>query len=237
MRIHQITDLHVPEEGSGTDFDHIKPNILRQLAFVVSDDSDMLVISGDLTMRDASRSACEWLNSVLPDAPGSIVMPGNHDDPEVLWEVFGRGRCVDRNFYFAMTRGEWNLLFVNTTTDLLPQEQLEFLAAQPRDLRAILFIHHPPDLLSDGYMALNQPLLNHAQVAEAISLTSIEHVFCGHYHNAMEKTCSGFELHLTPSPAFQIDLNSAEFKMEGFEPAVRVIDVDDQSIRTWLAYV
>lgn len=237
MRIHQITDLHVPEDDSSADFDHVKPNILRQLAFVAADDSDLLVVSGDLTMKDASRSGCEWLESVLPATPRTIVMPGNHDDPEVLWEVFGAAKCVDEHFFFGIRCGHWNFLFLNTTTDSLPEEQLEFLAAQPAGVRAILFVHHPPDLVSDGYMASNQPLLNHARAGEAIGASSIEHVFCGHYHNAMDKTCDGFELHLTPSPAFQIDLHSIPFKMESFEPAVRVIEVGDDSVETRLVSV
>ena len=36
----------------------------------------------------------------------------------------------------------------------------------------------------------------------------------------------GFQLHVSPSPAFQIDLNAEEFKMEPFEPSVRIIEIN-----------
>lgn len=237
MRIHQITDLHVPEENNGSDFDHVRPNILKQLSFITSDHSDLLVISGDLTMKDASRSACEWIRSVLPPTLKTVIMPGNHDDPQVLWDVFGPERCIDQRFFFIIEQANFNLLFLNTSTDRLPVEQLEFLAAQPSGVPSILFIHHPPDLVSDGFMALNQPLLNHAEVSNAIGASSIEHVFCGHYHNSAELDCEKFQLHVTPSPAFQIDLHCREFKMETFEPAVRVIEAGNHSIQTRLVYV
>ena len=237
MRIHQITDLHVPEENNGSDFEHVRPNVLKQLSFIESDHSDLLVISGDLTMKDASTSACEWISSILPPTLRTIIMPGNHDDPQILWDVFGPERCIDQRFFFVIEKAKWNLLFLNTSTDRLPGEQLEFLAAQSSGVPCILFIHHPPDLISGGFMALNQPLLNHAEVSDVISASSIEHVFCGHYHNSVDKVCDRFHLHLTPSPAFQVDLHSREFKMEAFQPAVRVIDVRDNSIQTQLVYV
>ncbi|NND00861.1 MAG: hypothetical protein HKN85_11830 [Gammaproteobacteria bacterium] len=237
MRIHQITDLHVPEENAGQEFDHVKGNILKQLSYIKSDSSDLLVISGDLTMTDASIAACEWIESVLPASLNTIVMPGNHDDPKVIWEVFGPARCIKRSFYFTLQREQWNIVFLDTSTDTLPASQLEFLATLPEELPAILFIHHPPDLVSDGFMALNQPLHNYAQAADAIGRSPIQQVFCGHYHNFAEKECDGFRLHVTSSPAFQIDLDSVEFKMQPFEPAVRVIELQDEGVSTEVIYV
>ena len=237
MRIHQITDLHVPEEGCDPEFDHVKANVLRQLAFIEKDHSDLLVISGDLTMQDASPAACQWINQVLPQSLKTIVMPGNHDDPGVIWDVFGAPKCVDRKFFFVVEQLNWNLVFLNTTTDRLPQDQLQFLTDLALDVPCILFVHHPPDLISDGFMALNQPLHNHAEVAAAIRTSAIQHVFCGHYHNWMDKNCDGFELHLTSSPAFQIDLHAIEFKMQPFEPAVRVIEVGKESVITEVVFV
>ena len=236
MRIHQITDLHIPDEDSGPDFQHIKPNVLKQLSFVSKDNSDLLVISGDLTMRDHSREACEWLATRLPSAMNIVVIPGNHDDPAVLWDVFGEALCRNRRFFHAMPSGCGELLFLNTTTDLVPPEQLEFLASHKAD-GTVLFVHHPPDLVSDGFMARNQPLLNHAEVAALIGASTIEHVFCGHYHNVVDKACDGFSLHVTPSPAFQIALEPPTFTMERFEPGVRIIDLADGVVRTRMEYV
>lgn len=186
-------------------------------------------------MRDGSQPACEWLKSILP-APGKvIVMPGNHDELSVLWDVFGPETCVNDEFYFTSQAGGKKLIFADSSSDTLPEVQLEFLRNEGRE-SSILFIHHPPDLVSDGFMARNQPLTNHAAVSEVIRSSEITDVFCGHYHNSVDKDCDGFQLHVTPSPAFQIDLHSPEFKPESFEPAVRVIEVDDDSINTWLAY-
>lgn len=236
-RIHQITDLHIPDPDSQADLDHVKPNIEKQLSFVSGNDSDLLVISGDLTMTDGSKTSCEWLRDQLPDSPDVLFVPGNHDNPSVMWEVFGEAQCVNRQFCFTRHMGGRKVLFVNTTTDYLPEDQIAFLVDEGSDEDTILFIHHPPDLISHGFMSVNQPLNNFDEVAEAIRQARITDVFCGHYHNEIDKDCDGFTLHLTPSPAFQIDLNKVEFTFQDFEPKVRVIDIDNGKVTTWLETV
>jgi len=238
VKIHQITDLHIPENDAAANFAHVKGNVQRQIAFVADDDSDLLVISGDLTMTDGSSSACQWLNENLPDSLKTIIMPGNHDDPAMLWEVFGEQKCVDESFYYSFEYDSLQYIFLNTTTDSLPQDQLEFLSSEGAKKPSILFIHHPPDLVSsDGFMALNQPLINHAEVAEVIRASQINDVFCGHYHNSADINCGGFQLHVTSSPAFQIDLNAAAFTTQPFEPGVRIIETEGLNIRTRIEYV
>ena len=233
--IHQITDLHIPDTNDDERFVHVRENVLRQLALIEADGTDLLVMTGDLTMTDGSRAGCEWIRSVLPPVP-TVVIPGNHDDPALLYEVFGAGRCMNPCFCFMLKREGRGLVFVNTTGDRLPEDQLRFLSRLPQRA-SILFMHHPPDLISDGFMALNQPLWNYVDVASAIRSSPITHVFCGHYHNAIDKDCDGFSLHLTPSPAFQIDLHSRDFLMQDFRPSVRRIILEGEYVDTQLVYV
>ena len=237
MRIHQVTDLHIPDEDDSSKFEHVRPNVIKMMSFIEADSSDLLVISGDLTMRDGSQTACTWLRDILPGHIKTIVIPGNHDNPSVLLEIFGPECCVNEEFCFSRHIDGWKLIFVNTHTDSLPEQQIKFLRHEARNTPAMLFIHHPPDLIGNGFMTLNQPLLNHDEVSEAIRESMISDVFCGHYHNAIDKDCDGFQLHLTPSPAFQIKLDSEIFTMEPFQPAVRVIETSDKTIETYLKHV
>ena len=86
-------------------------------------------------------------------------------------------------------------------------------------------------------MGINHALENAEQVSKVIKESKIKHVFCGHYHNAIDKRCDGFYLHLTPSPAFQIDLDSKEFHLQPFEPGVRIIDIEQSSVTSHIVYV
>lgn len=238
MRIHQITDLHVPDSDDDENFSHVRSNVLRQLAFVASEKPDLLVISGDLTLQDASEKAYQWIKAALPDVPVKII-PGNHDDPEILWEIFGSRLCPNSRFYGVEQYGDVNVVYLNTQTETLPTDQVAFLSGLNLicTTRSLLFMHHPPHLIGGGYMSLNQPLKNHEETAQAIIHSGIEHVFCGHYHNRADVSCRGFELHLTPSPAYQISLESEQFEMQDFEVVVRTINIDANGVSTELVSV
>ena len=229
MLIHQITDLHVPDEGSTQPFGDVKANVERQLRYIDSARPDLLVISGDLTMIDRSEEACNWIKSRLPDVP-CIVIPGNHDDPAMIARIFGQWP----------TRADYDdcsLIFADSSPDTLPDDQFELFRVDAAGQRCVLFIHHPPHLIGSGFMTLNQPLRNYAEVAHALSESAISHVFCGHYHNAAHVQCGGFDLFLTPSPAFQIALDEPAFTAESFKPAVRTIAVSASKVKSELIEV
>lgn len=86
-------------------------------------------------------------------------------------------------------------------------------------------------------MSKNQPLLNCDDAAHVIAESAVEHVFCGLYHNHAQVACDRFDLYLTPSPAFQIALESEQFKMEELQPAVRTIQVESGRVSTALTHV
>ncbi len=229
MRIHQVTDLHVPEDGSDEKFAHVRENVLRQFGLVEQEKPDLLVISGDLTMVDGSEAGCLWIRDNLPDVP-VIVIPGNHDDPGLIQRVFGGWPVTQQH-------DDCTLVFLDTSTDHLPADQMMVLDDLDSTGLNVLFLHHPPHLIGSGFMTKNQPLLNCTEAAGAITASAVEHVFCGHYHNAAQISCEGFELYLTPSPAFQIALESEPFTMEDFEPAVRIIEIESGRVTTELTYV
>ncbi len=230
MRIHQITDLHIPDEDvTHEQYAQVRENVLRQLRFTTENEPDLLVVSGDLTMHDRCESGCLWLRKILPDLP-VVVIPGNHDDPKMIERIFGewpwRADYVD-----------CSIVFLDTSPDLMAAEDMERLQTIESDSPCLLFMHHPPHLIGAGFMTKNQPLLNHSEAARSIGNSVIEHVFCGHYHNSADVLCEGFELHLTPSPAFQINLEIEKFTLEEFRPQVRTIEVSEGGVSTALINV
>ncbi len=237
MKIHQITDLHIPPEMPTENLTHIRPNVRRQLAYVSDYPPDLLVISGDLTWPDHRKDACRWLNSLLPDIPVAMI-PGNHDDPGMMYDIFGVERCTDPSFCYMQDYPDGLIIYVNTQANALSMNQIDQMKIWAQERSCILFIHHPPSLIGGGFMDKNYPLENHQEVSKAISDSGIEHVFCGHYHNQRDHRIGlEFTVHLTPSPAFQISLSNPEFEKEAFDPIVRIIDYVDGQISTELVTV
>lgn len=229
VEIHHITDLHIPEESQLGDFPHIRDNVLRQFAWIEQNSPDLLVISGDLSLADRSEFACDWLQAHLPDVP-VIVIPGNHDDPEMVKRLFG-------DWPFQQEYPDCSILFLDTSSCSLPQAQLAALEQAASAKTCLLFMHHPPALIGGGFMAQTHPLQNHQAAATALAASPAQSVFCGHFHNEASLTCDGFDLFLTPSPAYQVALEADTFTQEDYQPSVRVIQASAQGIETHLIRV
>ena len=63
------------------------------------------------------------------------------------------------------------------------------------------------------------------------------HIFCGHYH--VEKTIrlKNITVHITPSCFFQIDQESAEFKVDHHRIGYREIVLDNQMLSSTVRYL
>jgi Icc protein len=229
VEIHHITDLHIPEEHQLGDFPHVQENVLRQFAWIEQNAPDLLVISGDLSMADRSEFACGWLQAHLPDVP-VIVIPGNHDDPEMVKRLFGE-------WPFQQEYADCSVLFLDTSSCTLPQAQMDALRQASSEQTCLLFMHHPPYPIGGGFMAQNHPLQNHQEAAAALAASPAQAVFCGHFHNEANLTCDGFDLFLTPSPAYQVSLQADTFTQEDYQPSVRVIQAGSRGIETHLIRV
>lgn len=229
MRVYQITDLHVPEQGAPAEFDHVKSNIKQQLDFIERETPDLLVISGDLSMTDHSVEACEWLKQHIPDVP-TVVIPGNHDDPSLVRQYFVDWQRTHEYDHCA-------ILFLDSSACELDQVQLDRLKTFRTKKHGVLFVHHPVCPLGDGFMSRSQALDNLDEANRVVGDSQIDHVFCGHFHNEAHVQANGFKLYLTPSPAFQVSMQHTEFQREPCQPGVRVIEINGTGVSSRVVYL
>ncbi len=211
-------------------------NFVALMDYCKEQSPDLLTITGDLPGEDGSRSAYDWIWNHLPEDIPRIIIPGNHDDPEVLFEVFQGELNQHPDFMELIALEEIDLLFVNTASKVLPDEQIDFVTSDEVRPNSVLFIHHPTKHISGGFMDITYPLENRDLVDKAISDSNISHVFCGHFHTEFE-IHDDYHLYLTPSPAFDVDRDSEEPKIGPPRIPVREINVDGSSTTTKVVYL
>ena len=89
MKIIQVTDLHIggsEELPFGID---VRTNFKTILDAVVKIQHDLLVITGDLCYDDGDRKVYRWIKDQLEQYRlNYVVLPGNHDDTEMMVEEF-----------------------------------------------------------------------------------------------------------------------------------------------------
>ncbi len=227
--IYQVTDTHVPVEDKPS-----KKNFRLLMEYVNENPVELLTITGDLPSRDGDAEAYRWMKQQLPVNQRTVIIPGNHDDDDVLYEVFGRERCVNPDFVHMIPLDEIDVFFTNTGSGQFPEDQLEGLNDARPD--SILFTHYPTRAISDGFMDRTYPLADVAAVDRAIAATPIRHVFCGHFH-AAHTSQGSYDLHVTPSPAFEIELNEAEIKLSPGRIPLRKITIEGRLTSSEIIYL
>lgn len=241
-RIVQLTDLHLiastrPRRGR-TDvwanlhraLDHLR----RSLGSV-----DQLVLTGDLANRGHPETYARLRQAVAEWEDRLRVVPGNHDDREMVRAAFGdRFVSGSVSLDFVTTLGAFRLIGLDTLRPWrvhgrLGAEQLAWLEAELRrsDAPTLLFMHHPP--IRVGAWWLDKDLLrDHAALHDVVEQSPVRALFCGHVHQESRGRFAGADVWTTPSTAYQFVPRSLIPRSTRSLPAFRVIDLDGERIDT-----
>jgi len=228
MRIVQITDLHVGREGEDTYGVDVRSNFLKILEAVREKKPNYLVLSGDLCYRDGESEIYHWIKSQMDtlDIPYEILS-GNHDDPVMLARAFKREELLKgKELYFVKTFEGRPVIFLDTTTGVVSQKQLQWLKSelQRLDGEAMVFMHHPPLEAGVPFMDQRHGLQNKEEVQSVF----FEHphninIFTGHYHVEKVIRKRNIVVHITPSCFFQIGQQSPNFEVDHYRIGLREI--------------
>jgi len=242
MKIAQLTDLHIGQEGEDTFQTDVRGNFHNALDLLRHADPDYLVVSGDLCFRDPDPGIFRWVRERLDElAIPYDLISGNHDDPVMLAEVFDRsGLLQNGELYFLRELAGRTLLFLDTTTGVVSSAQLDWLDRQLVALTGqdlLIFMHHPPLHAGVPYMDSRHLLRNRESVRERLfQHDSAVRVFSGHYHVDKVVQRRNITLYLTPSCFFQIDQNTEDFAVDHRRPGIRIIHLDGDRLLSTVHY-
>lgn len=230
MKLIQITDLHVANEGEHTYGVDVRQNFLDILKAVKSFDPQQLIISGDLAFDTGNEQVYRWMKSHLDELgiPYAIIA-GNHDDSAILANVFGMEQLLtDGDLYYRLPLPGQDLLLLETSKGTVSASQLAWLEAELAALNgpAVIFMHHPPVEGGVPYMDVNYPLRNMAEVQSVLLRHPFPvYIFCGHYHVEKMLCLQNLTVHITPTTYFQMKWQQPEFLLDHFRIGLREINL------------
>lgn len=242
MRIIQITDLHI-----GTPEDHpfgidIRANFTNILKAVSAVPHDLLVISGDLCLYEGDVQIYEWIKQQLEELQLTyLVIPGNHDDQEMMVEVFDlRQNLQSATLFLTSTADQPPLVLLDSSAGKLEAAALQllqaYLRAHPSPI--CLFMHHPPLKMGVPFMD-NRHAMRDTQALLDI-LTAHPYpisIFTGHYHVEKSVRWKNLDIHVTPSCYFQIDWRQEDFAVDHQRIAYRYIDWNGEALQHGVVYL
>jgi Icc protein len=236
VRIAQITDLHLDDFLAEYYKVDTRKNLVAVLSHIKQDNIAGIVVTGDL----GDIASSEWLFSHLVGTglPFEFIL-GNHDKIEHYSGLdFLKTKIKPSGLFFTASFGWGDWIFLDSRTGEIDQDQLKWLTAVIKERKAtenlIVFVHHPILDCGNSAMDREQPLRNRDQVRGILEEFKGEvSVFCGHYHNSDCRKSKNITQYLTWSCLMQLRLDSEEIQLENREIGYRVIELDEQGMKTW----
>ncbi len=242
MRLALITDLHTGmAEEHPFDID-LRQNFLDILGAVRQSGAEHLLILGDLCLKDGNAEVYRWQKTYLDELgmPYSII-PGNHDDAQVLAYVFPQVASQSTGeLYFDHRFGGHNCLMLDTSRGYTSSQQKAWLKQRIKAANDYLLIcmHHPPTLINVPHMDLKHYLHDKDETMEILRSSEVPiYIFCGHYHVEKVIHLAHLHIHVTPSCYFQLDGYIEDFKVDHKRIAYRIIELADMGIETSVHYL
>ncbi len=235
LSILQITDLHIlpglDETFLGINTEHYFHAIL-ELAFAEHHHFDLILLTGDLAQHPCSANYQRILNRLEATNTPCICLPGNHDDYELMQQIFNTSLVSCRK---QVRLENWQLICLNSQIPGAPggrlsEQELLFLEDclinNPNHYALIAVHHHCLETKSawmDTMMIENSQefLTIITQYPQTLAITT------GHIHQVMDIAIGGVRVLGTPSTCFQFTPESKTFSLDITAPGYRLIKLYD----------
>jgi 3',5'-cyclic-AMP phosphodiesterase len=218
----QITDLHIlpglDETFLGINTEHYFHATL-DLAFAEHHHFDLILVTGDLTQDPCPASYQRILNRLEATNTPCICLPGNHDDYELMQQIFNTGRVSCRK---QILLENWQLICLNSQIPGAPggrlsKQELLFLedclVSNPNH-HALIAVHH--HCLETKSPWMDTMIIENSEEFLAIinQYPQTKAITTGHIHQVMDTTTGSVRVLGTPSTCFQ------------FKPETKTITLD-----------
>lgn len=241
LRILQITDTHLFADPAGRLVGmNTEESTLEILDKVLAEclPQDLLLATGDIVHGGEENGYLRFKERFEKLGIPTLVIPGNHDDPEAMRRVLQGGQ-VRRADHLLL--GRWQFVMLDSTVPghdgghLAPAE-LELLerrlAAHP-DHHAIVCLHHHP--VSVGSRWIDGIGVDNADDFFAVldRFPQVRGVVWGHIHQDFQSERKGVALLASPSTCIQFKPRQDDFGLDDLPPGFRWLRLyDDGHIET-----
>jgi len=243
LRLIQLSDCHV---SASRDAHYRGEHALDGLNSIVtaarSWRPDLVVASGDLSEDTSPESYRLLAESFLQLGADVFLMPGNHDDIELMHSGFPESCFQLESEHCA---GDWRLYFLDSTVRGTPAGRVDptdacDLATHINDQaesNAFVFLHHQPFLSGSAWID-KYPLMEAEGFREAISgCEKLRAVAWGHIHHGWELKRDGVMWLGCPATGTNTLPATEKFTTDERGPACRWLELSENgTIETGLLY-
>ena len=191
---------------------------------------DLILLTGDLAQDPCYASYRRILTSLEAYQIPCICLPGNHDDYELMQQVFNTDRINCRK---QVLLDNWQLISLNSQIPgepggRLSDEELAFLenclTVNP-DRHALIAVHH--HCLETKSPWMDTMIIENSRELLAIAgkYSQVKAITTGHIHQVMDIKTASFRVLGAPSTCFQFTPETSEFSVNDTAPGYRLIEL------------
>lgn len=232
----QITDMHILR-GLGDKFLGISTeyyfHAVLDMALAQHQPIDLILLTGDLCQDPCFASYQRILKRITATKIPCVCLPGNHDDFELMQQVFNSDLMSCRK---QRLLANWQLISLNSQIPgspkgMLADQELQFLeaclSARPTH-HALIAVHH--HCIPSESEWLDTMLLNNADTLWSVvgQYPQVKAITTGHIHQIVDAEVRGVRVLGTPSTCFQFKPLSKDFCLDSCSPGYRLITLDEQ---------
>jgi len=222
-----ISDIHLNEQfpiDHHVDSNRNWETILEDIkAKAISD----IVFGGDI----GDHTSHQWFFETLKPFNLKLVL-GNHDEYQQVTNYYKKGINIDE-LYYQFEDSHYKCIFLDSSSDIVSNEQLQWLKREVlTDKKILLFIHHPILEVNTPVDRL-YPLKNREDVKFIIkNIPNEVTIFCGHYHMNDELIEDNIRQIITQAASFQITKFADDLVIDNSMFGYRIIDIGIKNITT-----
>lgn len=206
--------------------------VLNQIQHL-SQKPNLIVVTGDLS-QDCTFESYQHLANLLNDTNIKYyLLPGNHDDVNVLNRVFDYNWVQDNIDYF-FDFSNWFFYVIDTSHypedgGRLSNKQFtnfDKSLNENKNKPTIVFMHHHP--LEINSLWMDKMILKEKNEFNQIIKRNpeVKAVLFGHIHQVFEKLINSTFYGSAPSTSFQVLPNCEMFALERLAPGYRLIELE-----------
>jgi len=241
ISILQLSDLHIlaaPDDKMfGINTEHYFRACLEQAVQLREGQPDtekqyfdLILLTGDLAQDPCLASYRRILTALEIYQTPCICLPGNHDDYELMQQVFNTDSINCRK---QVLLGNWQLISLNSQIPEEPggrlsKEELGFLErclSENQDRHALIAVHH--HCLETKSPWMDTMIIGNSRELLAIAdkYPQVKAITSGHIHQVMDIKASTYRVLAAPSTCFQFTPKSTEPAVDYTAPGYRLIDL------------
>jgi len=196
MLIVQISDTHIAGwDKKACDILPTAEKLLKCVEHInqLSPPADIVLVTGDITNEGRLEEAEQAADILSKLSCPFYIVPGNHDDREILSSVFGKDVCpLDSEGFINYTLEDYELRLIGLdsvdqgkSNGKVSKKRARWLGerlAERTDRPTIIFMHHPP--VKCGVLETDVEIFKGAERLGNIieRYSNIERILCGHIH-------------------------------------------------------